>query len=581
MRNGRGNYDGLRSVLAGLLYPAHLSGIAYLAQMKHLRVLWIILFCGLTFNAVASTSDSLLVELNHALAQRHAYDNQRWQRINLLTAEFAAPDADDAAKFELGLRIYEEYKAFQYDSAFAYCQKLLHLAEHLRSPDKLASAQLKLTFILLSTGLFKEAFDVLSRVNPRRLSPDRNLEYQLMLVRAFSDLGDFSRDKFFRPQYVAQALAHSDTVLQLSHPNSFLRTELQEDVASRTNQLAAGLAAYQKLRHQPNVPLHHLAIEASILAKLYQQAGQEQKAFELLLTSAIADVQSATKETTSLSAVADYCYRRGDVRNAYTFVKAARQEAAFYNARQRKVQLSQISATIEEQKLAVIDEQRRAITRYLGLAVVLAVLAAGFALTSFVQLRRLRTTSRQLATATQQVHARNEELWHRNGDLAQINQELAEANRIKEEYIGYYFYTNTRYVAKLSGLKKGLDDLLLSKQLTGLPKLAGSINLKQERHELFTGFDTVFLRLFPDFLAQFNQLFREEDGIQLGQDQLLTSELRIFALIRLGIRDHEQIGRMLGYSVNTIYTYKTRVKNRSLVPNEEFEVRIQRIQAGG
>lgn len=539
------------------------------------------LFSSLTFNALASAPDSLLVELNHTLAQRQVYDSQRWQRIGLLTTAFAAPEADDAARFALGLRIYEEYKAFQYDSAFAYCQKLLYLAERPHSPDKVASAQLKLTFILLSTGLFKEALDVLSRVNPRPLSRDRNLEYQLMLVRAYSDLGDFSRDQFFRPQYVALALAHSDTVLQLSYPNSFLRTELQEDVASRTNQLAAGLAAYRKLRRQPHVPLHHLAIEAAILAKLYQQAGQAEKAFELLLVSAIADVKSATKETTSLSAVADYCYRRGDVRNAYTFVRAAREEAAFYNARQRKVQLSQLSATIEEQKLAVIDAQRQAITRYLGLAIALAVLAAGFALTSFVQLRRLRATSRQLAAATQQVHARNEELWQRNGELDHTNQALAEANTIKEEYIGYYFYTNTRYVAKLSGLKKGLDDLLLSKQLTGLSKLAGSINLKQERHELFTGFDMVFVRLFPGFLAQFNQLFRAGDGIQLGEGQLLTTELRIFALIRLGIRDNEQIGRMLGYSVNTIYTYKTRVKNRSLIPNEEFETRIQRIQAGG
>ena len=549
--------------------------------MKHLRTVWTFLFIFLTFKSLASSTDSLLIELNQALAQRPVYDGQRWQRIGLLTAEFATPEADDAAKFALGLRIYEEYKAFQYDSAFAYCQKLLQLAEHLHSPDKLASAQLKLSFILLSTGLFKEAFDVLGRVNPRPLSPDRKLEYQLMLVRAYSDLGDFSRDHFFRPHYVAKALAYSDTVLQLSSPNSFLRTELQEDVASRTNQLAAGIAAYTKLRQQPNVPMHHLAIEAAILAKLYQQAGWEEKAFELLLISAIADVKSATKETTSLSAVADYCYRRGNVHDAYTFVKAAREDAAFYNARQRKVQLSQITATIEEQKLAVIEQQRQAITRYLALASALALLAAGFALTSFVQLRRLRAANRQLAAATQQVQARNAELWQRNGELDQTNQELAEANRIKEEYIGDYFYTATRYVAKLSELKKGLDDLLISKQLTSIRKLAGSIDIKQERQELFTGFDTVFLRLFPSFLAQFNRLFREEDGVRLGDGQLLTSELRIFALIRLGISDNEQIGRMLGYSVNTIYTYKTRVKNRSLVPNEEFEARIRCIQAAG
>ncbi len=533
------------------------------------------------FGAVASPKDSLLVELNQVLSQRPVYDGQRWQRIGVLTTEFAAPEADEAAKFALGLRLYEEYKAFQYDSAFAYCQQLARLAGRLRSPDKIASAELKLSFILLSTGLFKEAMDALRCVNPRPLSRDRKLEYHLMLVRAYSDLGEFSRDRFFRPRYEALALAHSDTVLRLSYPNTVLRIELEEDVARRTNRLAEGVAAYNKLRQQPGLPQHHLAIQASILAKLYRQAGLDDKAFELLLVSAIADVKSATKETTSLSAVADYCYRRGDVRNAYTFVKAAREEAAFYNARQRKVQLSQISGTIEEQKLAVIEQQRQSIMLYFGLAVILALLVAGFALVSFIQLRRLRATSRQLAAATEQVHARNEELSERNRQLDRTNQHLSEANKIKEEYIGHYFYNSTRYVAKLTKLKQGLDELLINKQAGGINKLAGSIDVKKERHELFTGFDTVFLRLFPEFITQFNQLFRPEDGIQPAEGQLLTSELRIFALIRLGISDNEQISRMLGYSVNTVYAYKTRVKNRSLVPNEEFEARVQRIQAGG
>ena len=105
------------------------------------------------------------------------------------------------------------------------------------------------------------------------------------------------------------------------------------------------------------------------------------------------------------------------------------------------------------------------------------------------------------------------------------------------------------------------------------------VNIKKERNELLKGFDTVFLRLFPHFIDHFNALLRAEDRIQTPEDQLLTTELRIFALIRLGINDSEQISRMLGYSINTIYTYKTRVKNRSFLLNEEFETRVLAIQA--
>lgn len=547
-----------------------------------MKLLWTLRTCLLLLvpgAALASPIDSLLAKLNDVLAHKQVYDAQRWQRIGQLTAAFAAPAVPNAAKFETGLRLYEEYKTFQYDSAFVCCQRLVQLAERLHSPDRLASAQLKLTFILLSSGLFKEACDVLDRVDAQALTGDRKLEYYLMQVRVYSDLGEFSRDRFFRPRYVATALAYSDTVLRLSPPGSALRLELQEDQASRTNQLAAGLVAYRRLRRQPPLSTHHLAIEAAMLAKLYQQAGQADKAFELLLVSAIADVQSATKETTSLSAVSDYCYQRGDIRNAYVFIKAAREEAAFYNARQRKVQLSQLSARIEEQKLALIDRQRQALQQYFLLAIALAGLVAVFAGLSSRQLSQLRIASARLTAATQEAQLRNVELQQRNAELAQANQALGEANTIKEEYIGYSFYNNTQYLDKLAVVKKNLDSLAGSRQVTGLQKLAGSIDVKQARSELFTGFDSVFLRLFPNFVAQFNAFFPVTERVHPPEGQLLTTELRIFALIRLGITDNERISRMLGYSINTIYTYKTRVKNRARVPNEEFELRIQAIQA--
>ncbi len=521
--------------------------------------------------ALAGPLDSLLTAINQALAHRAQYDGQRERQLRQLRAEFNAPGAGDSTQFAAGLRIYEEYKAFQYDSAFAYCQRLERLATRLHDPDRLASARLKLTFILLSAGLFKEASEALAAIDPRPLTGDRRLEYYLMQVRANGDLAEFSRDQFYRPRYEARARAYSDTVLHLSQAGSLLHLELQEDLASRTNQLAAGVAAYQRLRRQPNVSLHHLAIEAAMLARLYRQLGQDEKALELLLVSAIADVQSATKETTSLSAVADYCYQRGDVRNAYTFVKAAREDAAFYNARQRKVQLSQISATIEEQKLALIDQQRQKLTIYAVLASALAMLVAAFAGLSYVQLRQLRATSARLATATQVAEARNDA-------LAATNATLAEANAIKEEYVGYSFYHNAQYLDKLAAVKKSLDVIASTRQVTGLNKLAGSIDVKQARSELVSGFDLVFLRLFPNFVAQFNSFFPPAERVQPTEEQLLTTELRIFALIRLGIHDNERISRMLGYSINTIYTYKTRVKNRSLVPNDEFEARVLAIR---
>ena len=541
---------------------------------KLFLVLCILLFSTLPSCALAAANptDSLLAELNQALAHRRQYDRQRQRRIALLTADFAASEADARTKFGLGLRIYEEYKAFKYDSAFVYCQKMRRLAAELRDPAKIEVAKLKLAFILLSSGLFKETFDTLDEIKPALLTDKEKHHFYFLKARAYSDLGDFNRDQTYRPTYNAQALAYADTALLHCQAGTYDCLSVREFRAQKTGNLAAGAAVYRQIRRLPRLTLHQLAVSTSTTAHLYETHSQPTMAFELLLVSAIADVKSATKETTAMSKLADYCYRQGDLKNAYTFIRAAREDAAFYKARQRQIEISRFSSAIEGQKINIIESQRKSLKTYAIIMTLLAGVVIVFAGISFRQLRKVRR-------AEELVFATNQELRQRNEVLRQLNGDLNEANKIKEEYIGYYFHNNSQYIDKIETLKKRIDALLTSKQHGAVQKLVDGINIKHERNELLKGFDSVFLRLFPSFIDQFNALFPAADRIELADNQLLTTELRIFALIRLGIADSEQISRMLGYSINTIYTYKTRVKNRSLLPNEEFEARVQAIQA--
>lgn len=536
-------------------------------------------FCVLLFSALSSyadtgvvITDSLLAELNQALDHKAEYDAQRWNRISVLTAAFASSKNNDGAKFDLGLRIYDEYKAFKYDSAFVYSQKLIQIAQQLRSPEKVEIAKLKLAFILLSSGMFKETFETLDKIKSSQLAKADKLDFYFLKARAYSDLGDFNQDQVYRPAYYASALAYADTALQFSQVGSYESLSMQQFKAVKTGNLQQGVALYNQIHRLPHLSLHQLAVSASTTAFIYTLLGQKDKAFELLLVSAIADVKSATKETVAIFQLSNHCYLRGDLENAYTYIKEAREQAAFYKARQRQIEISHISSLIEGQKINIIEQQRKSLKTYSIAVTLLALLAVGFLLIIFKQLRKLQKAGRLIAIT-------NRELQERNNDLRFLNTGLNEANKIKEEYIGYYFHNNSQFIDKLEALKKVLDTQLGNKQYSAVQKVVDGINVKQERNKLFTGFDTVFLRLFPNFIAQFNSLFKEEDRILLPEDQLLTTELRIFALVRLGISDSEQISRMLGYSINTIYTYKTRVKNRSVLPNEEFEARIQAIQA--
>ena len=165
-----------------------------------------------------------------------------------------------------------------------------------------------------------------------------------------------------------------------------------------------------------------------------------------------------------------------------------------------------------------------------------------------------------------------------NNSLREINNTLREANAIKEEYIGYYFNINSEYLNKIAEFKQAVDHKLVNRKYEDIKYIVNNIDLKREREALYFSFDKVFLKLFPDFVTIFNSLFEEKDRITLKENQLLNTELRIFALIRMGISDTEKIAKILNYSVNTIYAYKTRIKSKSRVANEEFESRIMEIK---
>ena len=551
----------------GLLSGSFLPGL-----MKVVFFLFSILLAGLPAYAGTGTTDSLLLELNQVLAHKAEYDGHRLNRIAVLTGEFASSGADDDAKFDLGVRIYDEYKAFKYDSAFVYSQKIIRLARQLNNPKKIEIAKLKLAFILLSSGLFKETFETLDDIHPNQFTDADKYTFYFLESRAYSDLGNFNQDGTYRPAYIAKSLAYADTALLYCRPGTYEYLSVQEFRGLKAGSLMAAATAYNQIRRLPNLTPHQLAVSASTVADLYEQNRQPDKAFELMLLAAIADIRTATKETIAMFKVSDYCYQRGDLKNAYAFIKEARESAAFYKARQRQIEISHVSSVIDGQKITIIESQRKSLKTFAIIMTLLAVVVLGFAVVSFRQQQKLRKAGHLIA-------ATNQELQERNGELRQLIEGLNEANKIKEEYIGFYFYNNSQYIDKIEALKKRLDSLLSSKQYAAVQKLVDSVNIKNERNELLKGFDTVFLRIFPHFIAQFNALFREEERIKLAEDQLLNTELRIFALIRLGIDDSEQISRMLGYSINTIYTYKTRVKNRSFLPNDEFEARVQAIQA--
>jgi tetratricopeptide (TPR) repeat protein len=392
-----------------------------------------------------------------------------------------------------------------------------------------------------------------------------------LMTRAYYHLADFNNDDYFTQIYTERANSYVDSVLHISAPDTFTFLYFKGLRSARMSNIEEGLTDLEKLYRMGGMSYHQLAVLTSTLSDFYLRLGNTEKAIQLLAKAAIYDIKSCTKETAAILILANIVHQQGDLKSAYRYTKKALDDANFYGARHRKIEVGNILPIIEEEKLSTAENQKQILIFFLAITIVLALIVIAFVVVVMKQLKRLRFAKMEIDKA----HTVLQEI---NYKLQETNNKLSEANRIKEEYIGYYFNINSDYIDKIEKFKRSIDQNLMANKFDNIRYVVNNINLKKEREELNKSFDKVFLKLFPGFVAEFNSFFKEEDQIKLTDNELLNTDLRIFALIRMGIHDNDKIAKILNYSVNTIYAYKTRIKNKSLIPNEEFEKRMMEIK---
>ncbi len=527
--------------------------------------------CTALYGQTSASTDSLLNRLNDVLANKEIFVKQKLTRIEGLNSELKRA-GDLKAEYTLYKRLFDEYKTFSYDSAYSYSKKMLAAAKELNDPLKVAMAKMDLGFTLISSGMFKETLETLNHIDIHIFPDSSKIDYYYLKARSYLDLSDFDRTNDYSAIYTPRGIDCIDSALAFCKPGSYYYLTLTGLKDLRTNNYADGTKDYIELLNLSHLTDHQFAVNACSLSYIYEVHGDQDKAMQLLIKAAIADIRSATKETVAIYQLASYLYKKGDQKNAFVYINQAMDEATFYGARHRQVTISSILPIIEAQRIATVEQQRRSLFIYSSLITLLVVFVIGFAVIIFIQLKKIRV-------ADKIINAANISLQESNKNLEETNKKLSIANRIKNDYIGYYFNINSIYIDKLENFKKSLDKKLVSKRYEDALVAVNNLNLESERQELYHTFDKVFLNLFPDFITRFNALFKPEDQMIIPKDELLNTELRIFALIRMGIHDNDRISKILGYSVNTIYSYKNRIKTKSLVSNDEFEERIMEIEA--
>ena len=304
---------------------------------------------------------------------------------------------------------------------------------------------------------------------------------------------------------------------------------------------------------------------ATGLSFFYSGPYQDSDRIFLMAEGAINDIRSSTKETTAIFKLGWQLYLDGNLKDAYTFIQQAMDDAQFYGARLRKVKIGAVLPVVAAQKIIITEKEKdRFLVYFLSIAVV-AIIILSISFIVFYQLKRLK--------------AKEKIIEEKNILLEKINEKLSEDTHIKEEYIGYFFNVISGYILKLEKLKRSIERKITTKKYDDILLSVNEINIKKERETLFYTFDHIFLKIFPNFIDSFNAMFKEDDQIWPKDHEVLNTDLRIFALMRLGISDNETIANILEYSVNTIYVYKMRIKAKALVPSDQFDHRIMDIKA--
>ncbi len=550
---------------------------------------------------VLANPDSLLNLLSKTINKARLYDTQKENQIyRLKQSLYDAGNHNLQKLYAENTALYEEYKLFKYDSAYQYASRLINIAAQTGNAEYMTDAKLKLSFILLSSGLFTETFDLLQTIHIKSSSDSIKADYYTLLGRYYYDLATYDLDKHYSLDYDKKGSLYIDSALLYYSPTSFEYNYYKGLRLYKESSVDSAASFFENLMKRTNLSYHQLALTASTLSNIYLQRNNTDEGMQLLARAAMADIKSSNKETFAVFNLAELLYKEGDVIYASQFIETAIDNANDYGARQRKMQVSGILPLIEQERIKAVESQNRLLIQYGVVATVLLVSLITLILVVRKQVKKLKAakqiiteahsfqqkinkmldeTVKKLEHTNIQLEAANHQLEDANIRLANSNMKLEEANIIKEECVSYFFNIDSEFFSKLERLKTILEKKISEKKLDEVRYIVNNINLRQEKENLLHSFDKVFLRIYPNFIECFNTFFRPEDKVHLHGSDMLNSDLRIFALIRMGITDSDKIARILGYSVNTIYTYKTKIKNRSVVPKEEFEERLMGIKS--
>lgn len=460
-----------------------------------------------------------------------------------------ARNTDDSLRCEALLALSTKFRPINTDSALYYAYRSQAVAATLGKNLKQCS-DIAVIDALATSGLFTEASDLFNALSPSTLTPSARVKYWIAGRRLYGYMRSYAQgNQECFSKYDLAYQACDDTLLTLLPDNSDLKAFIQSE-----------RLVNQKRYHEAQEKLEHLmkrlpqesnlyGMSAYQMAEVWYNLGEDNKYATMLALSALSDVKGCVTEGLALPTLAYWLYEKGEFGDSFAFINFALEEASAGNARMRAVTIAQFVPMIDTAYRDKINSSRDELMIYFILVTVFFILTVVLIIFLIKQIKQTKANALK----------------------------LSQTSRRQESYIGNFIGLYSGYADKLNRFTKLVSTKLAAGQSAELKKLIDSGKFSdQDNDDIHQIFDAAFLDIYPDFVARINSLLRPEEAVTVKADNILTPELRIYAFVKLGIDESTRIAQILHYSINTVYTYRNKMRNKA-IQRDSFDTDVKNL----
>ncbi len=536
--------------------------------MKHLCLIsCILILCGCSGRVrYSSEVEAALKSLDLVISNKEMIEGQKENRILKLRAGVSSA-VSDIERYGVYNDLFNEYFQYNIDSTISYAYRKIELAEFSGNEELVRDAVLDLADRYAMSGLYDAILSLFEEYDYQWLEEAR---YLSILNTVYSNLSKSSNDHVLSMKYIRKKDEYQQKLLSTLKDDDIGCIFIQTDILLENNKAQEVLDLLLPWVASNDPALEDQGVIYYTMARAYSLIGDNENAVLWYAKSARSDLLVPKYEYRSLYELARCLYEKNDIERAYTYITRSVQDAVRSNAQLHKQFSYQILPVISSSYDKFVSQKNKAI--------VSALLVSCFLLFFLVILSVFLIKERnRVLVAERQTKESNLMLQQLTDQLQKNVNILQETNQVKEMYLGRYLNMCSEYIDGLEKYRTSLRKAIKDGE-DAMTALKSKEFMEKALNDFYNQFDATFLDLFPDFISQLNELLQEDKKVSYhSKERLLTTELRVLALIRLGVDDSVKIASFLRRSVSTVYNYRVKMRNASVCDREDFENRIMDI----